>query len=70
MHKRLEKFMGRMGAFIYDNPFKVILIILALLAAPLAHVPQIKMDTSTEGFMHDEDPVLIEYNKFRAQFGR
>jgi len=70
MHKRLENFMGSMGAFIHDNPFKVILIILALLAAPLAHVPQIKMDTSTEGFMHDEDPVLIEYNRFRAQFGR
>jgi predicted RND superfamily exporter protein len=70
MHKKLENFMGKVGAFIYDNPFKVILIVLALLAAPLAHVPQIKMDTSTEGFMHDEDPVLIEYNKFRAQFGR
>jgi len=70
MHKKLEVFMGKMGAFIYDNPLKVILVILVLLAAPLAHIPQIKMDTSTEGFMHDEDPVLIEYNKFRAQFGR
>ena len=70
MHKRLENFMGRVGAFIYDNPLKVILIVLALLAAPLAHVPQIKMDTSTEGFMHDDDPVLLEYNAFRAQFGR
>jgi predicted RND superfamily exporter protein len=28
------------------------------------------MDTSTEGFMHDDDPVLLEYNAFRAQFGR
>jgi predicted RND superfamily exporter protein len=28
------------------------------------------MDTSTEGFMHPEDPVLVTYNKFRAQFGR
>jgi predicted RND superfamily exporter protein len=70
MHKRLENFMGRAGAFIHDNPLKVILIVFALLAAPLAHVPQIKMDTSTEGFMHDDDPVLLEYNAFRAQFGR
>jgi predicted RND superfamily exporter protein len=28
------------------------------------------MDTSTEGFMHPDDPVLVTYNKFRAQFGR
>ena len=62
--------MGRMGAFIYDNPLKVIVVVFALLAFPLSHVPQIKMDTSTEGFMHDDDPVLLEYNEFRAQFGR
>ena len=70
MHKKLETLMGRFGGFIYDNPFKVILIVLVLLAFPVSHVPQIKMDTSTEGFMHDDDPVLLEYNKFRAQFGR
>jgi uncharacterized protein len=70
MHNKLENLMGKMGAFIYDNPFKVIVVILLLLAFPLSHVPQIKMDTSTEGFMHDDDPVLLEYNAFRAQFGR
>ena len=70
MHTKLEKMMGRLGGFIYDNPFKVIVVVLALLAFPLSHVPQIKMDTSTEGFMHDDDPVLLEYNAFRAQFGR
>jgi len=70
MHAKLETLMGKLGSFISDNPFKVILVVLALLAAPLSHVPQIKMDTSTEGFMHPEDPVLVTYNKFRAQFGR
>ncbi len=70
MHNKLENLMRKMGAFIYDNPFKVIVVVLILLAFPLSHVPQIKMDTSTEGFMHDDDPVLLEYNAFRAQFGR
>jgi len=70
MHDRLEQYMGRLGAFIADNPFKVILVVLVILAFPISHVPKIKMDTSTEGFMHPEDPVLITYNKFRAQFGR
>ncbi len=70
MHDKLESFMGKFGGFIHDNPFKVIVVVLALLAFPLSHVPEIKMDTSTEGFMHPDDPVLLEYNAFRAQFGR
>lgn len=70
MHNKLETRMGKMGSFIYENPIKVIVVILALLAFPISQVPHIKMDTSTEGFMHPEDPVLITYNKFRAQFGR
>jgi len=70
MHNKLENFMGKLGGFIHDNPIKVIVVVLALLAFPLSHVPQIKMDTSTEGFMHPDDPVLLEYNAFRAQFGR
>jgi len=70
MHKKLEILMGRFGDYLAHNPFKVIAIVLLLLAIPISHVPQIKMDTSTEGFMHPEDPVLLEYNEFRAQFGR
>jgi len=70
MHKKLEKIMGKFGVFVANNPLKVIMGILLLLAIPISYVPQIKMDTSTEGFMHPEDPVLISYNKFRAQFGR
>ena len=70
MHKKLENFMGRFGSFIHDNPFKVLLVLAIMLAFPISHVPQIKMDTSTEGFMHPDDPVLLTYNKFREQFGR
>jgi len=70
MHKKLEDMMERFGAYIYDNPFKVILILLVLLAFPLSYVKEIKFDTSTEGFMHEDDPVLLTYNQFRTQFGR
>jgi hypothetical protein len=70
MHKKLEVLMGRFGSFIHDNPFKVLLVLVVMLAFPISHVPQIKMDTSTEGFMHEDDPVLLTYNEFRDQFGR
>jgi len=62
--------MGRFGSFIHDNPFKLLLVLVLMLAFPISHVPQIKMDTSTEGFMHEDDPVLLAYNEFRNQFGR
>jgi len=70
MHKKLEDRLGRFGGFVHDNPFKILLLVVLLLAFPIAHVPKIKMDTSTEGFMHEDDPVLLTYNKFREQFGR
>ncbi|SFV71039.1 Predicted exporter of the RND superfamily [hydrothermal vent metagenome] len=70
MHQKLENLMGKFGGFIHDNPLKVIIVLFALLAFPLSQVPKITMDTSTEGFMHPDDPVLLEYNAFRSQFGR
>lgn len=70
MHSKLEKLMGRFGLFIHDNPLKVLLVLAVLLAFPISQAPNIKMDTSTEGFMHDDDPVLLTYNSFREQFGR
>jgi len=70
MHEKLENLLGRMGVYLYENPLKVIVVVLLFLAFPLFHVPQIKMDTSVEGFLHKDDPLLLEYNAFRAQFGR
>jgi len=70
MHKKLEALMYHFGEFIHDNPLKVLLVLFGLLAMPISHIPQLKIDTSTEGFMYPDDPVLLTYNKFRKQFGR
>ncbi len=70
MHKRLENIFGRFGSFIANHPFLVILFSLLLIAFPISQLPKITMDTSNEGFMHKDDPMLINYNKFRDQFGR
>ena len=70
MHNKLETMMGKFGEYLHNNPLKILLAVVLLLALPMSHVAQIKMDTSTEGFMHTEDPVLVTYNKFRDKFGR
>ncbi len=70
MHHRLEKLFGKFGSFIGNHPFIVIIFSLLVVAFPISQVPKITMDTSTEGFMHEDDPMLINYNKFKDQFGR
>ncbi len=62
--------MRKMGSWIADHPIKTIILALLLVIIPISHVPQIKFDTSNEGFFHKDDPILISYNRFREQFGR
>lgn len=70
MHQKLENLFGRFGSFIGNHPLRVILFALLVVAFPITQVPKITMDTSTEGFMHADDPMLINYNNFKNQFGR
>lgn len=70
MHHKLEQILGKFGEFIGKHPFIVILFSLLVIAFPISNVPKITMDTSTEGFLHKEDPMLIKYEKFKEQFGR
>ena len=70
LHTKLETKFGKFGEFLYNNPWKIIIFSLLLIAFPLSQVKNITFDTSNEGFMHKNDPMLINYNKFREQFGR
>lgn len=41
-----------------------------MLIYPITKIPELKIDTSTEGFMHKNDPTVLLYNDFLNQFGR
>jgi len=43
---------------------------LLFVGAIVSQIPKITIDTSTEGFLHKTDPKLLDYEKFRDQFGR
>lgn len=43
---------------------------LVLSGVLLIQLPKLTFDTSTEGFLHKNDPTLRAYNTFRDQFGR
>lgn len=67
---RVEEWFEGFAHCIYRNRIKTIVIILLLTAAAVSQIPKIKIDMSTEGFLHPGDPELLAYNAFRDQFGR
>ena len=67
---KTEKKFEVFSDWLYDNSTKTILIVLLLVGALGTQLPTLKMDTSTEGFLHKTDPMRIDYDVFRNQFGR
>jgi len=48
----------------------VLLLMILLTGVMASQLRNIKFDTSTEGFFHEQDPAVLNYNEFREQFGR
>ena len=59
-----------LGAWLYDNPKKVLLATCLLVTFFAYQIPSISIDTSSEALLKKEDPSLLKYNHFRDQFGR
>ena len=66
----IEKRFERLGVWLYDNPIKVLLATCLLVGFFVFQIPSISIDTSSEALLKKEDPSLLEYNRFRDQFGR
>ena len=70
IRNRIETWFEGFAHFIYNHRIKTIAVVMAAVTAMVFHIPKIKVDTSTEGFLHEKDPTLQAYNDFRDQFGR
>lgn len=70
IRKSIDSFFKTTTELFYDNPNKTIFFTLLFVFAIIINIPEIKMDTSTEGFLHPSDPHLIAYENFRERFGR
>ena len=68
-HRTERKFEG-FSDFVFNNRKKIIVVILLLVVAVGTQLRHLKMDTSTEGFLHESDPMRLAYDEFRDQFGR
>jgi predicted RND superfamily exporter protein len=67
---RIELWFEALGHFVFRHRWLTLFFILALVGAVASQLPRIDIDTSTESYLHRDDPILLRYNEFRRQFGR
>ncbi len=68
--RKVEHKFEHISDFIFDNRIKVIFVILAIVVSLASQMKHLTVDTTTEGFLHKTDPLRVDYDKFRDQFGR
>ena len=67
---KIEKLFEISARWLYRNPVKVLLVSFLFIGFLVYQIPSIIIDTSSEAMLHEDDPSLLEYNRFRDQFGR
>jgi len=67
---KIEKKFENLADFIFENSKKTLVVVLLIAVALGSNLPNLKMDVSTEGFLHETDELRLKYNEFRDQFGR
>jgi predicted RND superfamily exporter protein len=67
---RIESKFEQFSDFIFTHRKKTIALVLLMVLAMGTQLPNLRMDTSTEGFLHETDIMRLNYDKFRDQFGR
>lgn len=70
IRKRIELGFASFARTIIRHRLKTLAVMFLFAAALISNLPNIKVDTSTEGFIKETDPVRIAYDAFREQFGR
>ena len=70
IRNRIETGFEQFAHFIYRNRIKTIMLMFLFTVLIISQIPKITVDTSMEGFLHEDDPAMLAYNSFRDQFGR
>ncbi|MCI5135360.1 MAG: hypothetical protein D3920_09875, partial [Candidatus Electrothrix sp. AW2] len=66
---RIEKRFAQAASLFYRHHLITLLIVALFTGVLFWQLPKLTLDTSTEGFLHEQDPDLLAYNDFRDQFG-
>jgi len=68
--KKIENWFADSTRFIFHHRWLIIIAMLALTVGTIGQLPKLRINTSNESFLHETDPTLAQYNKFKDQFGR
>jgi len=66
----IERRFGSLGRIIYRRAWLTIALVFAGVGALCTQIPNIVIDTSTEGFLQPDDPIRMTFAGFRERFGR
>ncbi len=66
----IEQSFVRYSGWLIRWKWGLLPVVLLLTGLLLSNLPKVTIDTSNEGFLRADDPILLEYNRFREQFGR
>ncbi|MFQ5415983.1 MAG: RND family transporter, partial [Myxococcota bacterium] len=70
MRERIEILLAAWGHFSYRHAWSLLVGVTLTVAAGATQLPKLTLDTSTESFLHEGDPLRVAYDAFREQFGR
>ena len=70
IRRNIENLFEAFAQYLYKYKFLMLILTLIIVILLASQIVNIKIDTSTEGFLHKKDPILIDYEEFRDQFGR
>ena len=66
----IEKGFERWGSICSKFSWVILIVVISLMAYIGSHWSNLKIDTSIEGFLHEDEPVLAQYRAFQSEFSR
>ncbi len=67
---RIDQTFMRVTEWIYIHRWISLALLLLFLMGLILQIPKLKIEISSEGFFHKNDPTRVVYDKFRDQYGR
>jgi predicted RND superfamily exporter protein/pimeloyl-ACP methyl ester carboxylesterase len=66
----IEALFGRWGCWVAEHARTVIVVALAVSAGLACGLAYLQLDTTSRGFLRNDDPAELAYERYRAEFGR
>lgn len=70
LRDNIEQAFGRWGRIAYRRAWIIIVLCALGLGGLFSQLPHLRIVASTEDYLHQSDPIRLQYDEYRQQFGR